>query len=342
MTTTIAIVIPVLDDWPSFAALVADIAHRYARGDVAVHLCAVDDGSIAPFALETLSLPPQSCIVSLDIVRLALNLGHQRAIAVGLCAIADGRDCDAVLVMDGDGEDRPSDIAALLAAGREHPDCVVMAGRAKRSEPLMFRFWYRLYRLLFRLLTGQTISFGNFSLLPMPAVRRLVHMPELWNNLAASIMRSRLPYVTVPTDRGARFAGRSRMNLISLIVHGLSALSVQTDMIFVRVLLAAMAIAGAAALGILGVITIRFGTNLAIPGWATTAAGDLAIILLQTLVVIVAASLTMLAGRSNRPIIPIVDYRPFVAGRERYQLGAPVRAAAATTAATAAATTAAP
>jgi hypothetical protein len=265
-------------------------------------------------------VPPDSCVVSIEIIRLALNLGHQRAIAVGLCAIAVSTDFDSVVVMASDGEDRPIDIAALLAASRQHPDCIVLTGRARRSEPLMFRIWYRLYRLLFHLLTGQTISFGNFSLLPMQAVRRLVHMPELWNNLAASIMRSRLPYVTVPTARGVRFAGRSHMSLVSLIVHGLSALSVQTDMIFVRVLLAAMFVAAAAGLGIVAVTIVRFGTDLAIPGWATMAVGILLIILLQTLVVVIAASLTMLAGRSNRTIVPIVDSRPFVAGRERYRL----------------------
>jgi hypothetical protein len=329
---TIAIVVPVLDDWPSFAALVADIARQFDRDEVAIHVCAVDDGSLAPFDIDAVNLPPNSGVVDVEIIRLALNLGHQRAIAVGLCALAEKREFDAVLVMDSDGEDRPSDIAALLAAARAHPDCVVLAGRAKRSEPPLFRLWYRLYKLLFHLLTGQKISFGNFSLLPPAAVRRLVHMPELWNNLAASIIRSRLPYVTVPTARGVRFAGRSRMNLVSLIVHGLSALSVQTDMIFVRVLLAAMSIAAMAGLGILAVTAIRFGTDLAIPGWATTAVGALLIILLQTFVVIVAASLTMLAGRSNRPIIPIVDYPPFVAGREHYRVGGTVREAAVTTA----------
>jgi hypothetical protein len=328
MTRTVAIVVPVLDDWPSFAALVADIARQFRHGDLSIHICAVDDGSLVPFAIETISVPPDSGVVSIEIIRLALNLGHQRAIAVGLCAIAENPDFDAILVMDSDGEDRPQDIPTLLAANRAHPECVVLAARAKRSEPPIFRLWYRLYKLLFFLLTGQAISFGNFSLSPMPAVRRLVHMPELWNHLAASIMRSRLPYVTVPTARGTRFAGQSRMNLVSLIVHGLSALSVHTDMIFVRVLLAAVAVAVAAGLGLVAVTAIRFGTDLAIPGWATSAGGSLLIILLLTLVVIVAASLTMLAGRSNRPIIPIVDAKSFIADRQSFQLGRPPATAA--------------
>jgi polyisoprenyl-phosphate glycosyltransferase len=324
VTRTIAVVVPVLDDWTSFATLVADIAGQFTRREVAVHVCAVDDGSLAPFALETISLPPESCVVGIEIIRLALNLGHQRAIAVGLCAVADNPEFDAALVMDGDGEDRPGDIAALLTASRDTPGAIVLARRAKRSEPRMFRVWYYLYRMLFHLLTGQAIRFGNFSLLPMPAVRRLVYMPELWNHLAASIMRSRLPYIEVPTQRGRRLSGRSRMNLVGLIVHGLSALSVHTDMIFVRVLLLAAAIAVAAGLGIVAVAVIRFGTDLAIPGWATTAVGDLLIMLLQTLVVVVAATLTMLAGRSNRPIVPIADSRQFIAERQSRRFERPL------------------
>lgn len=173
------------------------------------------------------------------ILRLALNLGHQRAIAVGLCAVADRTQFDAVLVMHSDGEDRPADIAALLEASRQHPDHVVLARRAKRSESPAFRFWYLIYKLIFHTLSGQVISFGNYSVVPMSAVQRLVHMPELWNNLAACILRSRLPCTTVPTARGVRYSGRSTMNLVSLVVHGLSVMSVYSDVIFVRALIAA-------------------------------------------------------------------------------------------------------
>jgi len=123
-------------------------------------------------------------------------------------------------------------------------------------------------------------------------------MPELWNNLAASIMRSRLSYTTVPTVRG----DRSRMNLVSLILHGLSAMSVHTDTIFVRILLASAFVAAIAGVGIAGVTCIRIAIDLAIPGWASVVAGDLLIIPLQTLVIVVAVTLTFLAGRSRRPL----------------------------------------
>jgi hypothetical protein len=312
-----ALVTPVLDDWQAFAALLAEITAIYTGSDIVFHVCAVDDGSTAAVDPDSIALPADSCIAEIEILHLALNLGHQRAIAVGLCELAERRDIDAVVVMDSDGEDRPVDIASLLAAGRQHPGDAVLAHRAKRSEGCAFRLGYFLYKLLFRVLTGQTINFGNYSLLPMSAVRRLVRMPELWNNLPASLMRSRLPYRIVPTVRGERYGGRSRMNFVSLVVHGLSAMSVHTDTIFVRVLLGASLIAGLSLLGILAITIIRLATDLAIPGWATAAAGDFLIILTQTLVTIVATSLLMLARRSSQPIVPAIDAQAYLAWREQ-------------------------
>lgn len=317
MTWTIAIVTPILDDWVSFTVLVDEISNLFSGSEFAFHICAVDDGSSIPFDADAVALPEASCILSIEVIRLAANLGHQRAIAVGLCTVAASSEIDAVLVMDGDGQDRPMDIALLLASSCRHSGQIVLAKRARRSESYVFRAWYGVYRLLFYALTGQPINFGNFCVIPIAAVRRLAHMPELWNNLAASIMRSRLSFTTVPTVRGDRLAGRSRMNLVSLILHGLTAMSVHTDTIFVRILLVAAFVAGAAGFGIAAVVGIRTATDLAIPGWATVAAGDLLIILLQTLVIVVVVTLTFLAGRSHRPFVPIVDCPPFVAHRQR-------------------------
>ncbi|HUC70790.1 MAG TPA: glycosyltransferase [Stellaceae bacterium] len=317
MTKTIALVTPVLDDWDAFTALLSDIADTFAGSGIVFYVYAVDDGSSVAFDVAGIALSARSCIASVDIIRLAANLGHQRAIAVGLCAIVEDDAVDAVLVMDSDGQDRPDDIAALLAESARHPRHVVLAGRAKRGEPPAFRFWYRLYRMVFRALTGRAIDFGNFCLIPTAAARRLVYMSDLWNNLAACVIRSRLPFTTVPTIRGTRSSGESKMTLATLIVHGLSAMSVYSDVIFARVLLGAGGIAALTAIGIVGVAIVRVATDLAVPGWATAALGDLLIIVLQTFVVAIAASLTMLARRGTRPIVPAVDCAAFVAERER-------------------------
>jgi len=215
--------------------------------------------------------------------------------------------------MDSDGEDRPIDLLNLIRSSRTQPGHVIMAHRSQRSEGIAFKFGYRVYKAMFRAFTGKTISFGNFSLIPMSAVRRLVHVPDLWNNLPAAIIRSRLRFLPVDTIRGTRYAGQSRMNFPGLIVHGLSAMSVYADVIFVRILMATGFVCGLVLLAMVWVLGIRIFTSMAIPGWATTVIGDLLIILFQALVMIVAITLMILSSRSARPLVPITDTAVFIA-----------------------------
>jgi polyisoprenyl-phosphate glycosyltransferase len=311
------ILTPVLDDWPSFSQLIHEIDRRYIADDVMFEVVAVDDGSSDPCDAAALpDLPQDSCIECVSVIRLALNLGHQRAIAVGLASVCERTDIDGVVVMDSDGEDRPDDLRALIAVWQTHPKHVVLARRAERSEAMAFKMGYLAYKVLFRVLTGRGISFGNFCLLPVSAARQLVHMPELWNNLPAAIIRSRLRYRAVQTKRGPRYAGRSKMNLSSLVVHGLSAMSVYTDVIFIRVLLAASCICGISVIAMILAVFLRLATRLVVPGWATTVVGDLVIILVQALILVVATTLMLLANRSTRQLIPITDTAAFVADRQ--------------------------
>lgn len=318
------IVTPVLEDWEAFQHLVAHLGDALAASGQRFHLVAVDDGSNHPFQIRDLALLPGGPIQRVTLVRLALNLGHQRAIAVGL-AEAASHDVDAVLVMDSDGEDRPEDVPALLAKHATNPGAVIFAQRTRRSESLAFRAGARAYRLLFRVLARQTVDFGNFALLPIGAVRRLVHMAELWNNLPATIMRSRLPYRRVPTARGRRYAGNSKMNWSALVIHGLSAMSVYSDVVFVRLLAAAAATAALALLGIVTAVAIRLATDLATPGWASTVVGVFMIVLMQLLGATTVAALVLLAGRNRRPFVPKFDCAQFVA--ERQSIAAPLPAA---------------
>lgn len=313
MIRHLGIVTPVLDDWESLAILLRAIDGRFSGTRQEISVFVVDDGSRENLDPTRLGLPAQGTIRELRVIRLATNLGHQRAIAVGLIEATRVPGLDAVLVMDSDGEDRPEDIDTLLAAAESHPGQIVMALRAKRSESLGFRIAYQIYKLLFRVATGRIINFGNFSLLPIAAARRLIHMPELWNNLAASVMRSRIPFQAVPTVRGQRYAGFSRLNTSGLITHGLSAMSVYADVIFVRLLAASATLAGLSIIGILVAAFIRLFTNLATPGWATNVVGNLLVVLLQTVVIVVASVLMQLAGRSNRQIVPVLDAAAFVA-----------------------------
>lgn len=307
------VVVPVFDDWESFALLLRELDRQAEAlgGDLLVS--AIDDGSRSEATAVEAVAGQLPSLTGLEIVRLAVNVGHQRAIAVGLCRAAELGDADAVLVMDSDGEDPPQAIASLLERARLKQEFCIVAGRRKRTESLRFRASYVLYKTIFTLVTGKKISFGNFSLTSLGYVRRLVALPDLWNNLPAAMLRSRLPIEQVSVDRGRRFAGESKMNFTSLVVHGFSAISVYAETIFVRLLLATVAMMGLTLLAVATVLLLRLlAPAYATPGWATTVSFGMIIILVQGLFTSLMSLLSLLNNRVQRLMLPMMDFHPYV------------------------------
>lgn len=310
--SSILILIPIYNDWSSAGLLLRDADAVFLREGLSADILFVDDGSTVPIP-ASLSSGPLSAIRRLDVLQLRRNLGHQRAIAVGLAFVHSSRQCEAVVVMDGDGEDKPSDIPRLLdQLGAEQGTKIVFAERTRRSESFTFRVFYRTYRILHKLLTGLSVRVGNFSVVPYPALDTLVVVSELWNHYAAAVFTSRLPYTTVPTERGRRLSGRPQMHFASLVVHGLSALSVYGDVVGVRLLVVSGILALLLAFGIVVATIVRLATTLAIPGWATYAIGILFVILLQTLVIAGLFVFTILSARANMSFLPLRDHHLFV------------------------------
>lgn len=322
----VRVVIPVFNDWESLSILLRGLDRTATSLGCEMRVCVVDDGSTQSDQWLSTTISGLTSIEHLELAHLAVNVGHQRAIAIGLCIAAETADCDAVLVMDSDGEDPPESLPVLLgcAAGRQN-FCIV-AGRRRRSESVTFKGSYIIYRTIFRLVTGKRIRFGNFSFLSIQYVRQLTMIPDLWNNLAAALLRSRLPLEEVPIDRGKRYVGRSKMNFTSLIVHGFSAISVYADTIFVRLLMTTVVVMCLTVPAVATVLLLRlFVPAHATPGWATTVTFGMTIILLQVLFTTLTSILALLNSRVQRQILPIVDYKPFV--RERRILLAPRGAA---------------
>jgi len=217
---SVVVCIPVFNDAKS-AALLLDKLDAVAASlpyDFAVVF--VDDGSRHE---ECAALPgPTPHIPAVEVLRLRRNLGHQRAIAIGLSFIAAETDADYAVVMDGDGEDCPSSLPQLLAAAVEgSPHAAVFAERLKRHDGAGFMLGYRTFRLLHRLFVGRDVKVGNFSVLPRPVLERVVGVSEIWNHYAAGVFHARIPVVQVPIARGRRLAGESKMNLPSLVMHGI-------------------------------------------------------------------------------------------------------------------------
>jgi polyisoprenyl-phosphate glycosyltransferase len=292
--------------------LVRQLDDALRNEPVKARLLFVDDCSPTP-APPDLVQTKLTNIVSLESLRLRRNLGHQRAIAIGLSFIHAERPCDAVLIMDADGEDKPEDVPRLiqvfLAESRRK---VIFAQRGRRSANWRFRIGYFLYRWGHRILTGIAVKVGNFSVIPAAHVETLVVVSDTWNHYAASVFKSRIPYAMLPTSRGKRLAGESKMNFVALVLHGLSAISVFAEIVGARLTLAILTLVAFLTALLLAVPVIRWGTDLAIPGWATTAAGLLLVIVLQMLTVALGLTLLVLFNRNNLSFLPIRDYRYFV------------------------------
>jgi len=301
----LAIVTPVYNDWESFHELLERLdAVAGTLGDVGLDVIAVDDGSDLDLPSTFLDDVVLKNLQHVEVLRLACNLGHQRAIAIGLSEVDKRGRYAAAIVMDSDGEDRPEDIPRLLGALRENVGHVIVARRNRRSEGPLFRAFYVTYKALFRLLTGKRIAFGNFCVLPGQLVGRLVCMSEIWNNLAAAITRSRLPIHHCPTNRGVRYAGQTRMNMVGLFIHGLSAVSVYSDIAFTRALVFSAGLGVVTLAGIVVVMGIRLFTDFAIPGWASYMVGFLVVVLMQALMLSAGALFLLLTNRSMPSIIP--------------------------------------
>lgn len=217
--------IPVYNDWESVQCLLPLIDREVSSVQMDIEVLLINDGSsLEPpklWKFDLLNLP------TVRILNLTRNLGHQRAICIALCHLLEETDCDYALVMDADGEDAPSDIPRLLKKMEENTSVrVVFAERMKRSEGWLFSCFYHLYRVLHLLLSGLRVRVGNFSVIDRKCMASLCSSSELWNHYAASAFATKQSMDFVPTHRATRLMGESKMNFTSLVMHGLSALSV--------------------------------------------------------------------------------------------------------------------
>jgi glycosyltransferase involved in cell wall biosynthesis len=308
-TKKIICLTPVYNDWESFSILCNNIETQYqSLPGFEVAVIAVNDGSSDAFDLDFKSTLP------IEIVSLKSNVGHQRAIAIGLQYVnAEKKDFDFVVVLDSDGEDRPEHIPELVAKCQDsNSKKIIFAQRKKRQESAGFKIGYFLYRCSFYLLTGQKISFGNFSCIPQGLLQRVVLQDNLWNHYSGSIIQSRTPFDKVFLDRGKRYAGQSKMRFTNLVLHGLSSMSVYFDTLSVRILKLSMLGILVCLLAVGVVLYVKIFTDASIPGWASNLILIIFTIILQLFSVTLIVLLMQLSARKNVKSPSDTIYKDFI------------------------------
>ena len=276
-TCPLVVVMPVYEDVEASSRLFKELGKEFGRD---IHVVAVDDGSVRqPVDIASLA----DAGVSGTVLTLKRNEGHQRAIAVGLSYVANrfGTDARRIVTMDSDGEDVPATIKDLMEPLQAGNVDVVVAQRKSRVETLRFKLFYQVYKLMFRLLAGRQISFGNFMALTPAAAKRLAGMHELWIHVAGCVLASKMRIAGRPLDRGPRYAGRSKLNFVGLALHGFRGLMVFAEDVLVRVGIACAIVAGVSLVAMATAVVLKLG-GLATPGWFSVALGILLLVLLQT------------------------------------------------------------
>ena len=227
----VKILIPNYNDWQSVFKLLENIDLVIAGLEEEISVLIINDASTEKRPEISLNL---NNLKSIQVINMKENRGHARCNAVGLKYINEKEDVDYVIPMDGDGEDRPEEIRQLIEKAKEYPDTVITANRIKRSEGLLFKFCYLIHKYLTFVFTGQSIKFGNYTCLTKSAVDKMSKEAATWSSFSGSLSKLVKDRRSVPSIRGPRYFGPSKMSFISLLKHSLSIVAVYKFTVLIR------------------------------------------------------------------------------------------------------------
>ena len=236
----IIILIPVYNDWESLKKLILEINENIKLyNDISFECLIVNDAS----STKSSNLKKPSNFESLEILNMKENRGHARCNAFGIRYIFQNKKFDNLILMDGDGEDRPEEIKILIEKIKKYPELSVVAKRVKRSEGLFFQFLYQLHKLITLIFTGKNVNFGNYCILTKRDVEKLHSKSSLWSSFSGSVKKNLKPLNEINSIRGLRYFGPSQMSLYKLIIHSLSIIAVFKYQVFLRSTLIIIALA---------------------------------------------------------------------------------------------------
>ena len=227
----IKILIPIYNDWQSVQKLIKDIDILINDLPHDFSIFIINDGSTdnKPDTFGNVTN-----INSLKVINIKNNLGHARCIATGLKHIYENEEFDYIIPMDGDGEDRPEEIKMFIDNLTYNENIPIVGERVKRSEGFFFKISYKIHKLITFIFTGKNIKFGNFTLLPKKTVEKLINDKATWSSFSGALSKLENNLAKIPSERGKRYFGPSKMNFYSLIKHSLSIIAVFKASVIIR------------------------------------------------------------------------------------------------------------
>ena len=227
----IKILIPIYNDWQSVDKLINKIDNLVKEINHEFSIFIINDGSSEN---KPHGFGFSENLHSIKVLNVKNNIGHARCIATGLKYIFQNEEFDYVIPMDGDGEDRPQEIKIFIDNLNYSPDTPIVGERVKRSEGPIFKLSYIIHKLITFVLTGKSIKFGNYTFLPKKTVEKLVNDKSTWSSFSGALSKLENNLATIPSERGERYFGPSKMNFLSLIKHSLSIIAVFKASVIIR------------------------------------------------------------------------------------------------------------
>ncbi len=261
---SVCVVTPCFNEGITVIKFLKNLEKHLQQSPLEVEVAVVNDGStdntlelLSPFRFEAPN-------IRLTILDLKMNVGHQRAIKQGLL-YAETTDAERIIIMDSDGEDNPAAIPALLEKDQFE---VVHVVRGKRKEKLSFRFSYALYKMIFYVITGKKMNFGNYCMVGRKALTTILE--NQYVHFAAFLQNQRLTRSYIQSDRGKRIDGKSKMNFEKLIYHAFMSL-VENAQSLLMIFFKIFVVLSIVLVFILGyIIYHKVFSGKAILGWAST------------------------------------------------------------------------
>jgi len=227
----IIILIPVYNDWQSVTKLIEKINSEVSEMDIQFSIIIINDASTDQ---KSIYFPNLENLYSVKIINMKENRGHQRCSATGLKHIYENEEFEYVIPMDGDGEDRPEEIKNFVEYLKYTSDKPIVGERVKRSESLFFKFCYKIHKILTLVFTGYSIKFGNFTCLPKSTVEKMINDKATWSSYSGALTKLEKDRSTVPSIRGPRYFGPSKMSFKALVIHSLSIIAVFKINVLIR------------------------------------------------------------------------------------------------------------
>ena len=227
----VKILVPIYNDWQSVFKLIDKIDNLPLDENFEISILIVNDASNHDRPEDEKVFEN---IQSIKILNMNKNQGHARCIATGLKYIFEKEDFDYVIPMDGDGEDRPEEIKDFLEQIKNSNNQPIVGERVKRTEGMIFKLCYQFHKMITLTFTGKSIKFGNFTCLPKSTVEKLVNEKATWNSFSGSLKKIEDKLFSIPSIRGTRYFGPSKMSFYNLVKHSLSIISVFRKTFLIR------------------------------------------------------------------------------------------------------------